>query len=188
MQAVAEVALDPEQSAEIALDPERSYEIINGKPEEKEMPGARHSGIAGRLAIELGIYLRGNKIGELYPEASFQIGANECIPDLAFISSERLPIEGEPATKWPFSPDLAVEVVSPSDYYEKVNTKALSYLTAGVKQVWIVSPESQTITVYRSPTNIIAFPPESELTCEDLFPGFRCSLSEIFKNPAQSAN
>ena len=42
MQAVAEVELDPEQSAGIALDPERSYEIINGKPEEKEMPGARH--------------------------------------------------------------------------------------------------------------------------------------------------
>ncbi|MEP7340824.1 MAG: Uma2 family endonuclease [Acidobacteriota bacterium] len=188
MQAVAEATLDPKPGAELALHPERSYEIINGKPEEKEMPGARHSGIAGRLAIELGIYLKGNKIGAIYPEASFQIGANECIPDLAFVSSERLPIEGEPATKWPFQPDLAIEVVSPSDYYEKVHTKALSYLAAGVEQVWVVSPESQTITIYRSPINIMAFPPDGELVCEDLFPSFRCPLSEIFKNPALAAN
>jgi len=188
MPAVAEATPNPAPSAELVLDPERSYEIVNGEPEVKEMPGARHSGIAGRIAIELGIYLRGKKIGELYPEASFQIGENERIPDLAFISSERLPAEGEPETKWPFPPDLAIEVVSPNDLYEKVYTKALSYLTAGVRQVWIVSPEGQTITIYRSPTNIIAFPPESELTCEDLLPGFRCPLREIFKNPAQAAS
>jgi len=183
MQAVAQVALDPEQPAEIALDPERKYEIVNGKPEEKEMPGARHSGTAGRLAVELGIYLRDNKIGGVYPEASFQIGANERIPDLAFISSERIPLEGEPETKWLIPPDLAIEVVSPNDLYEKVLVKTLEYLAAGVKQVWIVSPESQMIMLYRSNTNITAFPAESELVCEDLLPDFRCRLSDIFKNP-----
>lgn len=170
--------------AEVPLDPEKSYEVVNGEMEEKGMPGARHSGVCGRIHAELVMYLRSNKIGELYPEASFQIGTNERVPDLAFISSGRIPAEGEPETKWPFAPDLAIEVVSPSDFYEKVHAKALEYLTAGVQQVWIVSPENQTITVYRSSVNITAFPRESDLVCEDLLPGFRCPLGQIFRNPA----
>jgi Uma2 family endonuclease len=61
----------------------------------------------------------------------------------------------------------------------------MEYINAGVRQVWIISPENQTITIYRSAINIKAFPPESELVCEDLLPGFRCPLTEIFKNPAR---
>ena len=65
-----------------------------------------------------------------------------------------------------------------------MHTKALSYMSGGVKQVWVVSPEAQTVTVYRSTTDIMLFPLEGELTSEDLLPGFRCQLREIFKNPA----
>lgn len=169
---------------EVAFDPERNYEIVNGVPEEKEMPGARLSGICSRLDRRLGAYVEANHLGEVYAEASFQIGVNERIPDLAFITAARLPPEGEPITKWLIPPDLAIEIISPTDYYEKVHTKALSYLSGGVKQVWVVSPEAQTITVYRSTTDIMLFPPEGGLTSEDLLPGFRCALREIFKNPA----
>jgi Uma2 family endonuclease len=173
---------------EITLDPDKLYEIVNGQPEEKEMPGARHGGVSGRLAIELGIYLKANKLGELYPETNFQIGQNERILDLAFVSAARIPPEGEPETKWPFAPDLAIEVISPTDMYEKVYAKALEYLAAGVKQVWLVSPEHHTITIYRSATDITAFPGESELQSEDLLPGFRCSLREIFKPPQTASS
>jgi Uma2 family endonuclease len=172
---------------EVLLDHEKSYEIVNGQPEEKEMPGARHSGVCTRFSRKLGAFVEANALGEVYQEASFQIGENERIPDLAFISAERIPPDGEPEAKWLIVPDLAIEVVSPNDFYEKVHAKAMEYLAAGVKQVWIVSPENRTITIYRSTTNIIAFPEDSEFVSEDLFPGFRCHLSEIFKNPARPA-
>jgi Uma2 family endonuclease len=174
-------------ATEILLDPEKSYEMVNGQLEEKEMPGARHSGVCTRLSRKLGAFVEVNALGEVYQEASFQIGENERIPDLAFISAERIPPGGEPETKWLVVPDLAVEVVSPNDFYEKVHAKAMEYLAAGVKQVWIILPENRTITVYRSTTNILAFPEDSEFVSEDLFPGFRCHLSEIFRNPAQTA-
>lgn len=186
MQAAAEATLAP--IAEFALDPERSYEIVNGKPEVKEMPGGRHGKIASRIDRRLGTFVETNRLGEVFVETSFQIGENERIPDISFVSLDRIPPEGEPKTKWLIPPDLAIEIVSPNDFYEDVYTKALSYLAAGVKQVWIVSPEAQTITIYRSPTNIIAFPSESELTCEDLLPGFRLPLGEVFKNPARVAD
>ena len=63
----------------VALDPDRLYEIVDGQPEEKEIPGARHSGICARLTMKLGIYLAANHVGELYVEGSFQIGANELV-------------------------------------------------------------------------------------------------------------
>ena len=173
-------------TTEVVLDPDKLYEIVDGQPEEKEMPGAKHSGICARLAIELGVYLKVNQLGGLYVEGSFQIGANERIPDLAFVFAARIPPEGEPDTKWPMPPDLAVEVISPNDLYEKVYAKVMEYLAAGVKQVWLVSPEHHTVTVYRSATNITAFPGDRELVSEDLFPGFRCSLREIFASPVQA--
>ena len=170
----------------VALDPDKLYEIVDGQPEEKAMPGARHGGVCGRLAIALGMYVRANRLGELYPETNFQIGRNERIPDLAFVSAARMPPEGEPETKWPIPPDLAVEVISPNDLYEKVYAKAMEYLAAGVQQVWLVSPEHHTVTIYRSAVEITAFAGDCALVSEDLFPGFRCSLREIFTSPVQA--
>jgi Uma2 family endonuclease len=170
-------------ATEVALDPDKLYEIVDGRPQEKEIPGARHSGICARLAIELGMYLKANRLGELYLETSFQIGENERIPDLAFVSVARMPPEGEPDTKWPMPPDLAVEVISPKDLYERVYAKVIEYLAAGVKQVWLVSPKLHTVTIYRSATHITAFLGDGELVSEDLFPGFHCPLREIFTSP-----
>ena len=89
-------------------------------------------------------------------------------------------------TKWPMPPDLAVEVISLNDLFERVYAKVLEYLAAGVKQVWLVSPEHHTVTIYRAATNITAFPGDSELVSEDLFPGFHCPLREIFTSPVQT--
>ena len=171
----------------VALDPDRLYEIVDGQPEEKAMPGARHSGICARLATELGVYLKANQSGGLYVEGSFQIGRNERIPDLAFVAAARIPPEGEPETKWLIPPDLAVEVMSPNDLYERVYAKTIEYLAAGVKQVWLVSPEHHTITIYRSATSITAFAGDCALVSEDLLPGFCCALREIFASPVHPA-
>jgi Uma2 family endonuclease len=167
----------------VALDPDKLYEIVDGQLEEKERHGARHSGICTRLLIKLGMCLKTNRLGELYPATSFQIGTNERIPDLAFVFAARIPPEGEPDTKWPMPPDLAVEVISPNDLYVKVYAKVMEYLAVGVKQVWLVSLEHHTVTIYRSTTHIAAFAGDGELVSEDLLPGFRCSLREIFTPP-----
>lgn len=164
----------------VMLDPDRLYEIVDGQAEEKAMPGARHGGICGRLAIELGIYLKAHPGGTLYVETSFQIGANERIPDLAFLAASRMPPSGEPESKWPMPPDLAVEIISPYDLYEKVYDKILEYLTAGVTQVWLVSPQHRMVTVYRSVTQVTVFAGDDVLLSEDLFPGFHCPLRTIF--------
>jgi len=81
-----------------------------------------------------------------------------------------------------------VEVISPHDLYEKVYAKVLEYLAVGVKQVWLVSSEHHTLTVYRSATNITVFLGDSELVSDDLFPGFHCSVRKIFMSSVRSVS
>ena len=63
----------------VALDPDKLYEIVDGRPEEKERHGARHSGICTRLLIKLGVYLKANRLGELYPIRSRSIVAPQTL-------------------------------------------------------------------------------------------------------------
>jgi Putative restriction endonuclease len=87
--------------SEITLNPDKNYEIVNGHPEEKEVPGARHSGVCSRLARKLGTYVETNSHGEIYPEASFQIGESVPLsPNLIVLLLCR------PVARSPVSPSL----------------------------------------------------------------------------------
>lgn len=178
LEATVEATAKP---VEIVLDPEKSYEIVNGQPEEKEMPGGKHGVISLNLGAELKNYSKTTKHGLACSETSFKIGRNERIPDVAFVIAERIPTDGMPEGVVDFPPDLAVEIISPNDIHDKVSEKVLEYLEAGVRQVWLVSQKLRSITIFRSLTDVQVFTEDSELVSEDLLPGFRCSLKEIFR-------
>lgn len=179
-----ELAREPE-TATFALDPEREYEIINGKPEVKEMAGARHGGVTARLLGEMWIYLKQTGIGGVYtPDTTFKIGSNDRLPDISFVMAERIPAEGEPEGLWQIAPDLAVEVVSPNDFWQDVLGKMRAYFAAGVREVWLVAPESKEVYVYTDPESVRILSEDKELSSE-LLPGFCCKLSEIFQLPVR---
>lgn len=162
------------------IDPEKQIEIVDGEVEIKNMPGLRSSGVAARIIVKVGVYLEKNNIGELYgADATFMIGENERMPDVSFVSNEKLK-DGEPVNKAEFAPDLAVEVVSPTDVYSKIIKKIREYFDAGVKQVWLVEPEFQTVTVYKSPLKIETLSAAETLVCEEILPNFSLPLKEIF--------
>lgn len=146
------------------------------------MAEARHGAVTARLIGELWIYLKQNKAGAIYtPDTTFMIGANERLPDVGFISAERLPQEGSPLGKWEIAPDLAIEVISPNDVWNKVKRKVREYFTAGVRQVWLVSYEDKEVMVYDSLTDIAVFAENDELTSESLLPGFKCRVGDLFE-------
>ena len=175
--------------AEIILDPEKEYEIVNGQPEEKDMAGARHSRIGTRLIGRLQPFVEANALGEVYgPDATFRIGRNQRLPDVSFVAAARIPEEGDPEGIWEIAPDLAVEVVSPNDVWEKLHGKVLEYFAAGVKQVWLISPEYKNVFVFDSPTQTTILSEQDELVSAQLLPGFRCHVSELFKPPKHSTS
>jgi Uma2 family endonuclease len=177
MTSVAEPAV-----VEAAID-DKECEIVNGQKEAK-MVGARHGRTVMRLGWRLAMHVELNKLGEVYsPDTTFLIGAHEWLPDLSFIAAARLPAEGAPLSKWEIPPDLAVEVISPNDLYSNVKAKLHEYLAAGVREVWLVEPESQDVTIYQSPTRDRILSEEDELTSE-LLPGFKCLVGDLFSQAA----
>ncbi|MBI3329217.1 MAG: Uma2 family endonuclease [Nitrospinae bacterium] len=168
------------------LNSDKEYEIVAGQPEEKPMGGARHSGIGVRLIVRLAGHVEAHQLGGIYgPDAMFQIGENERIPDVAFVSAARLPAEGEPEGIWPLAPDLAVEIISPNDLYERVLRKVEEYFAGGVQQVWLISPEHQTITIYHSPTRTTILTEADDLVSDELLPGFHCRIADLFRSPSR---
>ncbi len=109
----------------------------------------------------------------------FQVGERVLIPDIAFISTDRIP--NDPSKASPVPPDLAVEVVSPTDSSYRVEEKAFIYLEAGTQLVWVLKPRSKTVTVYRSETEITLLTQNETLSGEDVIEGFTCSVAELFE-------
>jgi Uma2 family endonuclease len=168
------------------LHPDKEYEIVAGQPEEKTMGGARHGGVGARLIVRLGSHVEAYQLGGVYgPDTTFQIGENQRTPDVAFVAATRLPVEGEPEGIWPMAPDLAVEIISPYDLYEKVISKVEEYLASGVRQVWLISPEHKTAAICSSPTHTTILMEADDLESEELLPGFRCRIADLFRSPSR---
>ncbi len=81
---------------------------------------------------------------------------------------------------WPIAPDLAVEVVSPSDRAAEVLAKVAEYLEAGTRLVWVVYPQTQKIVVYRPSADVQLLSVGDTLEGEDVVPGFACPVAEVF--------
>ena len=139
-----------------------------------------HGDISADLFWFLNSYIRENQLGRVYmSDTGFRVGERMLIPDIAFVSTDRLPADRSKAS--PVPPDLAVEVVSPTDVLSRIVRKAFAYLEAGTRLVWILEPVSKTVTVYRSEADITLLTRHDTLTGEDVVEGFCCQVAELFQ-------
>jgi Uma2 family endonuclease len=80
----------------------------------------------------------------------------------------------------PLAPDLAVEVLSPSDRMADAMSKVTMYLQAGVRLVWLVDPATLTVTIFRQDAAPKMVREADTLDGADVLPGFRIPVAEIF--------
>ncbi len=156
------------------------YEYAEG--ELIPMPPAtrRHGKISVSIIRYLDPYVYENGLGELYTaETAFQVGERVMKPDVAFVSTDHLDVNED--EKFPIPPDLAIEVVSPTDVQYRIVRKAFDYLEAGTRLVWVLDPVAKTVTVYRSKSDIELLTSEATLTGEDVVPGFTCPVEKLFE-------
>src|SRR5206468_4453372 len=92
----------------------------------------------------------------------------------------RLPASGRPTTFWPGAPDLAVEVVSPSDKLFEVEEQVAAWLGAGAAMVWVLNPKSRTIAVHRAGTAPRVLTEHDTLSGEDVVPDFAIRVADAF--------
>ena len=156
------------------------YEYIKGELIPMPPTSVEHGKISAKLAMYLGLHVRENQL-ECIPVsgAGFKVGERVLIPDIAIILTDRLPNDQGKAC--PIPPDLAVEVVSPTDTSSRVEEKAFAYLEAGTQLVWVLRPTSKTVTVYRSETDITLLTRNDTLSGEEVVKGFSCQVAELFE-------
>ena len=100
--------------------------------------------------------------------------------DVVYISAQVAKQQSDETTLIDGVPELAVEILSPSDVIEEIEAKVDDYLSAGVALVWIVDPHDRTVTVYRTGQEPSLVTVRQELTAEPHLPGFRVPAAEIF--------
>ena len=156
------------------------YEYVNGELVPMAPPSREHGEISVNVIRYLDAHVYKDKLGHLYTaETTFQVGERTAKPDVAFVSAAQL--TGDKTKGFSISPDLAIEVVSPSDVQSRIAEKALAYLEAGTRLVWVIEPVTKTVTVYRSETDIETLTRDDTLTGEDVVPGFVCSVVHLFE-------
>ncbi len=160
------------------------YELVRGEVVRLTPAGAEHGVIAQQLAEKLSQHVRAHRLGLVCAAETgfllFRDPDTVRAPDVSFVSRERVAEVGIPQGYWPFAPDLAVEVVSPGDRFQDLMEKICDYFAAGARRVWLVEPRSRTVSVYRSPTDVRVLTVADELDGEDVLPGFRLPVTDLF--------
>lgn len=156
------------------------------------MPPAKslHSLIALAVLEILQTYLRERALGRAIPEAGYVLSRNPLTirqPDVSVLSKDRIQSTGADEY-FEGAPELAVEIVSPSDSAEDLQIKVDQYLSAGAKQVWILYPKTKSVHVFRSGGFYATYDETQTLTGGDLLPQFSVKVADLFfsQNPANA--
>jgi Uma2 family endonuclease len=160
------------------------YELIEGELHQLLLLGAQQGCICGNLSSRLTSYVRSGNLGAVVAGGTGFLIARDPdtvrAPDIAFVSQEQLVRCGIPTGHFPEAPALAVEVVSPGDTAEEVDSKIRCWLAAGTKLAWVVYPRGRTVTVYRSLDDIHVLTEKDQLTGDPVVPGFACAVADLF--------
>jgi Uma2 family endonuclease len=184
----AEVSLERTYTIEEFMqlpDDGYAYDLVDGRLERMSPTGGEHGLIASRLNVYLASYVWEHGLGDTFAaETAFVLDAttnNVRGADVAFVAVARLAVVGVGAV--PFPPDLAIEVISPSDRLTGARKKVAAYQRAGVPLVWVVNPRRHTVEVYHPadahPTTLGL---DDELDGEEVVPGFTLPVHKVFGN------
>lgn len=156
-------------------------ELVRGTVVREPRPSRAHGRMQVRLAYRLEAWARTHD-AEVTVESGYVLSEDPATvrgPDVAVVVGPREG-RGEPGGWTRGAPDVAVEVLSPSDASSAVQRKVLEYLEAGVRLVWIVDPEAGTILVHRPDGSARLLRGDDLLGGEDVLEGFSVTLDELF--------
>ena len=160
------------------------YELVKGELRTMTPAGFDHGAIVMNLAGPLSAHVRLNGLGVVCgAETGFRLASDPDTvraPDIAFVRRDRIPASGRPVGFWPGAPDVAVEVLSPSDTVFAVDEKVAAWLAAGAAAVWVVNPQRRTVTIHRAAGAPRTLSERDTLDGEDIVPGFRLSVTHVF--------
>ena len=170
---------------------DRSVELVEGEIVEMPLPNGEHGEILAILTIKIGQHVLGRDLGRVATgDAGFILerkpGGRDTVRgmDLAFIKKSKAPAP-LPNTFVEYAPDLAVEVISPSNDAADTRLKIRQLLHAGTALIWIVYPDLHIVDVHTQ-KSVATLEADDVLSGGDVLPGFEIPVSEIFPAPETS--
>ncbi|MEH1804273.1 Uma2 family endonuclease [Nostoc sp.] len=133
------------------------------------------------LIIDLGIWNRQTGLGFTFSSSTiFKLpNGADLSPDAAWIQRERWQaLTPEQRRKFPpIAPDFVIELRSATDDLEILRSKMQEYMDAGVQLAWLINPQQQQVEIYRQKQDVEVRNLPTQLSGEDVLPGFSLSLS-----------
>jgi Uma2 family endonuclease len=161
------------------------FELVRGELVEMNQPNVRHGIVCGTVSRLLGNWADANNGGIVASHDSGVLTERDPDtvrgPDVFFVRRDRWPGGEALDTSLEIAPDLAVEVISPSNRWPQVVAKIGEYLQIGVPEVWAIEPLSRRVHVYRPDDEPFILGEQDDLTT-DVLPDFRCKVVELFKD------
>jgi Uma2 family endonuclease len=159
----------------------RKWELLDGELIEVSSATPRHNRILGRLFKLLDSFAEARKLGAVLIETDLAVRADTRLrPDFGFFSAETwrtVDLNRVPVLQ---TPDIAVEIISPSETATTIYRKVDAYLKWGVKEVWLIEPEIRTIFVHsRGGVQQLS---EGALLTSSLVPGWQIQIADLFEN------
>ncbi|MFQ5637123.1 MAG: Uma2 family endonuclease [bacterium] len=163
-------------------DDGHKYEYVDG--EVKVSPaGLIHERLGLRLGRKLDEFTEKHQLGGVYgSSAGYRMkSGNVLSPDISFIRKSRLHGGKSPKGFGHFAPDLAVEILSPSDRLADLQGKIKEYFENGSEQVWILDPWEKRTFVYHLAADYEVFDEHEDITGGDLLPSFSFRLGDLLE-------
>ena len=158
--------------------------LVRGEVVERMPPGGLHGAIASELNAQLRIWAKQGPGGCVGVESGFILARNPDTvraPDVFYVRAERIPATGIPEGFWELTPDLAVEVVSPSESAEDIRDKVRDYLSAGTPLVWVIYPRSREVIVHTPDGIAKTYNTNALITGFEVLPNFTCVVASLFE-------
>ena len=163
----------------------KRYELIAGELITMAPSGWQHGISSGAVARTLAVFIHDHNLGLfLGAETGFRLRRDPDTvraPDAAFVRAARFPSGSNPAGFVEGAPDLVVEVDSPSDTAAEVQAKTEAWLDAGAELVWLLYPQTRSVTVFKSRSEIRLLSDADTLTGEPVLPGFSVAVADLFR-------
>jgi Uma2 family endonuclease len=176
----------PMTAVELADLPDdgRRYELSRGMLICMSQSAYGPSRVTGKVVARMGTFIDEHKLGDYgTADGGFRLASDPDTvraPDAWFVRAERVQVGVDEVGFFAGAPDLVVEVPSPSDRFKDVMLKVRDYLEAGVRLIWVLDAQSQVTAVFRPGAPVRFLDVDDALDGEDVLPGFRLPLGDVF--------
>jgi Uma2 family endonuclease len=163
--------------------PEGKAELVRGELQLTPAPGPRHGIVWARLGVVLGQHVTKIDLGHVFAECSFELvelPRTVRAPDLAVVRKDRLPAGALNESRLRLAPDLAVEILSPSETASRLDEKLEDYAVARVPLVWVIDPQRRSVRVIAVDAPVRWLREGDTLDGGSTIPGLACPVSDLF--------